>query len=88
MGGAPVAGGSTMASSGAFDTVGGGDLGGPGSRDPGDSTSDLRDPVEQRGAGGAAGGLNDQQDQLRAQAQAQGSGDASDAQDLQDPTRA
>lgn len=41
-GGAPLGGGSTMASSGAFDTPGGGDLGGPGARDPGDSAGDLR----------------------------------------------
>ena len=80
LGGAPVAGGPTMASSGAFDTVGGGDLGGPGARDPGDATSHLRDPVQ--------AGLNDQQDQLRAQAQAQSAGDAGGAQDLQDRTRA
>lgn len=42
IGGSAVAGGSSQASSGAFDTVGGGDLGGPGSRDPGDSAGDLR----------------------------------------------
>ena len=41
-GGAPLGGGSTMISSGAFDTPGGGDLGGPGARDPGDSAGDLR----------------------------------------------
>lgn len=41
-GGAPIGGRSMTASSGAFDTVGGGDLGGPGSRDPGDSAGDLR----------------------------------------------
>ena len=46
IGGAPVGGGSTMASGGAFDTVGGGDIGGPGARDPGDATSDMRDPPE------------------------------------------
>jgi hypothetical protein len=84
IGGAPVAGGGTMASSGAFDTVGGGDLGGPGSRDPGDATSDLRDPVDD---GRTRGGPNEQQDALRAQAEAQGSGDASDAGGLQDQTR-
>ena len=166
IGGAPVAGGPTMASSGAFDTPGGGDLGGPGSRDQGDTTSDLRDPVgdevsggaaggsltgvrgdshggglasagglspdnrggEERGAGldahdrggggagfgqtagttqqdqafgqgggrsigrapeaGAGGGLNEQQDELRAQAEAQSRPDAGDAQDLQDKSRA
>ena len=84
LGAAPLAGGPTMASTGAFDTPGGGDLGGPGSRDPGDTTSHLRDPVDQRGSGG----LNEQQDQLRAQAGAQGSDDATDARDLQDDTRA
>ena len=62
-GGAPLAGGSTTASSGAFDTVGGGDLGGPGARDPGDSTSHMRDPVEERedratGRGGARGSFS------------------------------
>jgi len=41
-GGSPIGGGSSMAGSGAFDTPGGGDLGGPGSRDPGDSAGDLR----------------------------------------------
>ena len=44
IGGAPVAGGPTMVGSGAFDTAGGGDLGGPGVRDPGDSAGDLRPP--------------------------------------------
>ena len=78
LGGAPVKGGATMASSGAFDTVGGGDLGGPGSRDPGDATSDLRDPVED---------ANEQRDAVRAQAEAQGRPDASDAEGLQDETR-
>ena len=42
IGGSAVGGGSSQVSSGAFDTVGGGDLGGPGSRDPGDSAGDLR----------------------------------------------
>jgi len=42
VGAAPVQGGPTMVSTGAFDTAGGGDLGGPGSRDPGDSAGDLR----------------------------------------------
>lgn len=42
VGGSPLGGGSSQVSSGAFDTVGGGDLGGPGSRDPGDSAGDLR----------------------------------------------
>lgn len=42
IGGAPVGGGSTTVSSGAYDTVAGGDLGGPGARDPGDSAGDLR----------------------------------------------
>ena len=118
IGGAPVAGGPTMASSGAFDTVGGGDLGGPGSRDQGDSTSHLRDPVDEgedastglgggggslgglgsprqdqgfgtaSGGGEGPGGLNEQQDALRAQGQAQGAADATDARDLQDKTRA
>ena len=39
--GAPVAGGSTTASSGAYDTPGGGDAGGPGARDYGDSAGRL-----------------------------------------------
>lgn len=42
LGAAPVQGGPTMVGAGAFDTAGGGDLGGPGSRDPGDSAGDLR----------------------------------------------
>lgn len=42
VGAAPVQGGPTMVSTGAFDTAAGGDLGGPGSRDPGDSAGDLR----------------------------------------------
>ena len=82
MGAAPLAGGPTMASSGAFDTVGGGDLGAPGSRDPGDATSQLRDPPED------AGGADAQQDQRRTQGLAQGREDASDARSLQDPARA
>jgi hypothetical protein len=85
LGAAPVSGGPTMASSGAFDTVGGGDLGAPGSRDPGDATSQLRDPSDQRGD---PGGANEQQDQRRTQGLAQGGGDASDAQGLSDDRRA
>lgn len=47
IGGAPVGGGSTMVSSGAYDTPAGGDIGGegtrpPGFRDPGDTAGDLR----------------------------------------------
>jgi hypothetical protein len=42
LGAAPVQGGPTMVGAGAFDTAGGGDLGGPGARDPGDSAGDLR----------------------------------------------
>ena len=42
LGAAPVQGGPTMVSTGAFDTPGGGDLGGAGARDPGDSAGDLR----------------------------------------------
>jgi hypothetical protein len=41
IGGAPVQGGPTMVSSGAFDTPAGGDLGGPGARDFGDSADRL-----------------------------------------------
>ncbi len=81
LGGAPVAGGPTMASGGAFDTAGGGDLGGPGSRDPGDATSHLRDPVH-------VGGSNEQEDQRRAQGQAQSRSDADEARGLQDDSRA
>ena len=94
IGAAPVAGGPTTASGGAFDTMGGGDLGGPGARDPGDATSHLRDPVAEgddtaSGRGGAGpGGVNEQQDTRRAQGAAQGRTDAADAQDLQDETRA
>ena len=84
IGAAPIAGGGTMASTGAFDTVGGGDLGGPGARDQGDATSELRDPVDD----GGTGGLNAQQDALQAQARAQGSAEAPDAEGLQDETRA
>jgi len=47
VGGAPIGGGSSTVGSGAFDTAGGGDLGGegtraPGFRDPGDAAGDLR----------------------------------------------
>lgn len=42
LGGAPLVGGASLAGGGAFDTIGGGDLGGPGARDPGDSAGDLR----------------------------------------------
>lgn len=42
LGAAPIQGGPTMVSTGAYDTSGGGDLGGPGPRDPGDSAGDLR----------------------------------------------
>ena len=41
IGGAPIAGGSTMVSTGAFDTPGCGDLGGTGRADPGDSAGRL-----------------------------------------------
>ena len=81
LGAAPLSGGPTMASTGAFDTVGGGDLGGPGSRDPGDATSQMRDPQVTE-----PGGANEQQDQRRTQGLAQGGEDA--AEDLQDPARA
>jgi hypothetical protein len=52
IGGSAVGGGSSQASSGAFDTVGGGDLGGPGSRDPGDSAGDLRPESANTDGGG------------------------------------
>jgi hypothetical protein len=41
LGAAPRAGGSTAVSGGAYDTRAGGDLGGPGARDPGDSAFRL-----------------------------------------------
>ena len=57
-GGLALGGGSSGASSGAFDTVGGGDIGGPGSRDPGDSAGDLR-PATALAGGDLTGDLAD-----------------------------
>ena len=52
IGGSPVAGGPTMVSSGAFDTAGGGDIGGPGRDDPGDAVDRLSPEISELARGG------------------------------------
>jgi hypothetical protein len=83
------AGGQAAAGLDAYDRGGGGQ----GLAQPAGGATARQDQSFGQGAGPASdadlvGGLNEQQDALRAQAEAQSRPDATDAQDLQDKTRA